>query len=87
MIFDRLLAVAATAAETSGLRQQDEFKSYADLIQRIERLAAGFSNRGLAEGDVVGLLIPNSIEIFVVAHALFAIGAVVVPLDPNATRA
>ena len=54
MIFDRLLAVAATAAETSGVRQEDDFQSYAALVQRIERLAAGFSSRGLKEGDVVG---------------------------------
>jgi long-chain acyl-CoA synthetase len=87
MIFDRLLAVAASAPETSGLRQGDAFQSYAALVQRIERLAAGLSSRGLAEGAVVGLLIPNSIEIFVVAYALFAIGAIVMPLDPQATRA
>ena len=86
MIFDRLLDVAATASETNGVRQADDFQSYAALAQRIERLAAGFSDRGLAEGDVVGLLIPNSIDIFVVAHALFAIGVIAMPLDPHATR-
>ena len=86
MIFDRLLEVVATAPETSGIRQADDFQSYATLIQRIERLAAGFSHRGLVEGDVVGLLIPNSPDIFVVAHALFAIGVIAMPLDPNATH-
>jgi acyl-CoA synthetase (AMP-forming)/AMP-acid ligase II len=87
MIFDRLLAIAAMAPETSGLRQENDFQSYAALVQRIERLAAGLSSRGLVEGDVVGLLIPNSIEIFVVAHSLFALGVIVMPLDPHATRA
>ena len=42
MIFDRLLEVAATAPETSGLRQGEDFASYASLVHRIERLAAGF---------------------------------------------
>lgn len=87
MIFDRLLEVAATAPGTSGLRMGEEFFSYASLVQRIERLAAGFLNRGIGEGDVVALLIPNSPDIFVVSHALFAIGAIAMPLGPTATRA
>ncbi len=86
MIFDRLLEVAATAPETSGLRQGEAFFSYASLAQRIERLAAGFLNRGIGKGDVVALLIPNSPDLFVVSHALFAIGAIAMPLGTTATR-
>lgn len=87
MIFDRLLEVAATAPRTSGLRMGEDFFSYADLVHRIERLAAGFANRGIGRGDVVALLIPNSPDIFAVSHALFAIGAIAMPLGLTATRA
>jgi acyl-CoA synthetase (AMP-forming)/AMP-acid ligase II len=87
LIFDRLLEVANTAPGTSGLRQGDAFHSYADLAARIERLAAGFINRGIGRGDVVALLVPNSPDIFVAAHALFAIGAIAMPLGLTATRA
>ncbi|RYE07460.1 MAG: long-chain fatty acid--CoA ligase [Hyphomicrobiales bacterium] len=87
MIFDRLAAIAAKAPLTSGLRQGDDFFSYAALLARIERLAAGFIDRGIGKGDVVALLIPNSPDIFVVAHALFAIGAIAMPLGPGSTRA
>lgn len=87
MIFDRLLDVAATAPGTSGLRQGDEFVSYAALVTRIERLAAGLQNRGIGQGDVVALLIPNSPDIFLAAHALFAIGAIAMPLGLTSTRA
>jgi long-chain acyl-CoA synthetase len=87
VIFDRLLEVAATAPETSGLRQGERFSSYASLAARIERLAAGLANRGIGKGDVVALLIPNSPDIFVVSHALFALGAVAMPLGLAATRA
>ena len=86
MIFDRLLEVAATAPETSGLRQGEDFASYASLAHRIERLAAGFLNRGMGKGDVVALLIPNSPDLFAVAHALFSIGAIAMPLGTTATR-
>lgn len=87
LIFDRLLEVANTAPGTSGLRQGDAFQSYADLASRIERLAAGLSNRGIGQGDVVALLVPNSPDIFVAAHTLFAIGAIAMPLGLTATRA
>lgn len=87
MIFDRLLQVAATAPETSGLRQGEDVFPYPALARRIERLASGFANRGIGRGDVVALLIPNSPDIFAVAHALFAIGAIAMPLGPTATRA
>lgn len=86
MIFDRLLEVARTAPATSGLRQGEEFSSYASLVHRIERLAAGFANRGIGEGDVVALLIPNSPDIFLVSHALFALGAIAMPLGLTSTR-
>lgn len=87
MIFDRLTAIANGAPATSGLRQGEEFHSYAALIARIERLAAGFIDRGIGEGDVVALLVPNSPDIFAIAHALFAIGAIAMPLAPGSTRA
>ena len=86
MIFDRLLEVAATAPETSGLRMGEEFSSYASLVHRIDRLAAGFVNRGIGQGGVVALLIPNSPDIFAVSHALFCIGAIAMPLGLTATR-
>ncbi|MBI4922647.1 MAG: acyl--CoA ligase [Devosia nanyangense] len=87
MIYDNLLAIAAKAPASSGLRQGEQFLSYAALVERIARLAAGFADRGIGRGDVVALLIPNSPEIFVVAHALFAIGAIAMPLGTTATRA
>src|SRR3569623_3632715 len=87
MIFDRLLKIAATSPSTSGIRDVDGFRPYSALADKIERLAAGFDHQGLTEGDVVALLIPNSSEIFVVAHALFAIGAIAMPLDPHAKAA
>lgn len=63
------------------------FTSYADLARRAERLAAGFIDRGIKQGSVVALLIPNSPDIFVVAHSLFAIGAIAMPLGLTATHA
>lgn len=87
MIYDNLLAIAARAPITSGLRQGETFKPYAALVDRIARVAAGFMDRGIGQGDPVALLVPNSPDIFVAAHALFAIGAIAMPLAVTATRA
>jgi long-chain acyl-CoA synthetase len=87
MIFDRLLEIAGKVPETSGLRQGDAFFSYASLTTRIERLAAGFIERGIGKGDVVAFLLPNSPDIFAVAHAVFSLGAIAMPLGLTATRA
>lgn len=86
MIHDNLLALAARAPVTSGLRQGDSFAPYAALAERIGRVAAGFAERGIGMGDPLALLIPNSIDLFVAAHALFAIGAIAIPLGVTATR-
>ncbi|WP_181063084.1 class I adenylate-forming enzyme family protein [Nocardia nova] len=86
MIYDNLLALTARAPITSGLRQGEEFTPYAALVERIGRLAAGFIERGIQSGDPVALLIPNSPDLFVTAHALFAIGAIAMPLGVTATR-
>ncbi len=87
MIHDSLLRTAAAAPATSGVRQADAFTSYAALAERVQRLAAGLAERGIGRGDVVALLVPNAPDIFVAAHALFAIGAIAMPLGLAATRA
>lgn len=86
MIYDNLLSIAARAPATSGLRQSGHFQSYQQLVERIARLAAGLNARGIGAGDPVAVLLPNSPELFVVVHALFALGAIAMPLGLTATR-
>lgn len=86
MIYDNLQALTARAPTTSGLRQGEAFTPYAALVERIDRIAAGFLERGIERGDPVALLIPNSPDLFVTAHALFAIGAIAMPMGETATR-
>jgi long-chain acyl-CoA synthetase len=87
VIFDRLTRMAVRAPLTSGLRTEGQFQPYAQLVERIAHLAAGFASRGLEQGDPVAILLPNSPQMFVVVHALFAIGAIAMPLSLTATRA
>ncbi len=85
MIFDNFAHIAAHAPGTNGLRQDGRFYSYGELVERTARMAAGLSAGGIGIGDPVAILMPNSPELFVVVHALFAIGAIAMPLGTTAT--
>lgn len=49
--------------------------TYRELDERADRLAAGFTARGISKGDRVVLHLPNVGEFFEVVFALFRIGA------------
>jgi acetyl-CoA synthetase len=66
--------------------------SYAELGDRVRRLAAGLTSLGLVRGDRIGLLIEPGIDATVSLLAISYIGAIVVPLfsgfgvDPIVSR-
>ncbi|MGW6985070.1 (2,3-dihydroxybenzoyl)adenylate synthase [Streptomyces sp. NPDC054932] len=49
--------------------------TYGELDARADRMAAGFTARGIAAGDKVVVQLPNTAEFFEVVFALFRIGA------------
>jgi len=55
---------------------------YAEANDRIERLRTAFAERlGIGKGDNVPVLLPNSLEYYLVYWALVKLGAVVVPVN------
>src|SRR5689334_13569268 len=56
--------------------------TYGEFAHQVERAAAGFAAQGLAKGDVVAILSPNSPEWLVACHAAIAAGGVVSGLNP-----
>ncbi|HQZ13543.1 MAG TPA: class I adenylate-forming enzyme family protein [Devosia sp.] len=87
MIYENLSSIAARAPAGNGLRLGNRTTPYTELAERIGRLASGFAERGIRTGDAVALIMHNGPDVFVAIHALFAIGAVAMPLSPSATRA
>jgi long-chain acyl-CoA synthetase len=65
----------------------EERISFAEMIERIERLASGFAAAGLKAGDSVALLLRNDPWFIYCFHAVTALGAVAVPIDPAFKRA
>ena len=60
--------------------------SYANVIDRIERLAAGLRDLGMCPGDVLCMMTYNHIEIPIFTLAVSLIGGVYQPLSPANTN-
>ena len=85
MIHNHFLDIVARAPAGNGLRYRGTFQPYAQLAERIAGLAGGLQARGIEPGQPVAILVPNSPDLFVIVHALFAIGAVALPLSTAIT--
>lgn len=71
---EALAASAARHPQRIALCDDDQRLSYADLLQRCRRLAAGLRQAGLAHGDTVVLHLPNGIAFVETCFALFQLG-------------
>ena len=56
--------------------------SFQDLEQRSAQLAAELSRQGLTRGDRMLVMVPMSIDLYIILIALFRIGGVAVFIDP-----
>ena len=55
--------------------------SYAELLARVEGVAAGLRRRGIGHGDRVGCLLGNGPELVLLHLALLRVGAILVPIN------
>jgi fatty-acyl-CoA synthase len=63
-------------------RHQDLRWSWAELADRVDRLASGLLGAGIAQGDRVGIWAPNCAEWVLVQYATAKIGAILVNVNP-----
>jgi long-chain acyl-CoA synthetase len=82
MLMRLLYQQAEARPDHTALVYRDERIAFADLVERIERLASGLSQRGIGPGDAVGLVLPDDPWFVVSFHAITALGAIVVPVNP-----
>lgn len=79
---DLLYARAEAHPDQAAVVYRDERLSFAQLVERIERLASGLAGRGIEPGDAVGLVLRDGPWFVAAFHAVSALGAKVVPANP-----
>jgi long-chain acyl-CoA synthetase len=83
MLTEDLYAHAEERGDQTAVVYGEEHVSYAELLERVERLAEGLAASGIEAGDPVALLLPNSTEFVVSFLAITGLGAVAVALNPQ----
>ena len=76
-----LSQTAASFPKRPVIVNDDQRITYKELDARVNRLARGLIELGVAKGDKVGLWLPNILEWVVAYFAIARIGAVVVPMN------
>ena len=79
--YEFLVAQARKRGRKVVLFVDEEKISYSEVLQRVDRLAAFFSQRGIGEDDKVALFLRNSPEFIYAVFAISKIGAIVVPVN------
>jgi acyl-CoA synthetase (AMP-forming)/AMP-acid ligase II len=59
--------------------------TYADLVEKIDAVAALLQSRGIVSGSVAGLVGPNSADWAIAYHAILRAGGIVTPMSPLLT--
>jgi long-chain acyl-CoA synthetase len=72
---------AGQAPANVAVRRDGLELTYADLDDRSARLATLLRERGLREGDRVGVMLPNVLEFPIAYYGILRAGAVVVPMN------
>jgi fatty-acyl-CoA synthase/long-chain acyl-CoA synthetase len=78
---DQLARWARKTPETVALRFDGTGRSYAELDERVTRLARALADRGVSAGDRVAVLALNGTEVWEAYLAGVRLGAVVVPVN------
>lgn len=87
MLSSLLYTHAEARPEHTALVYRDERITFAELVERIERLANGLSRLGIGAGDAVGLVLHDDPWFVTSFHAITALGAIVVPVNPSFKQA
>ena len=82
-VIDRFEQVLLNFPEHRSLESTEEKLSYRELADRISRLASSFQLHELKKGDRVLIEISKSLDYIVALFAVWKLGAVAIPLDPE----
>lgn len=81
LVTQRLGQVAASMGTQTALRFEGQSMSYTLFSEQAHQLAGSLREHGVCVGDVVGVCLPRSPELFVAMYGIFLAGAVYLPLS------
>jgi long-chain acyl-CoA synthetase len=82
MLMRHLYRQAEQRPDHTAVVYGGERVSFADLVEQVERLAQGLAEQGIEPGDAVALVLRDDPWFVTSFHAVTALGAIVVPVNP-----
>lgn len=82
LLYDIIRRGASEYPECAAIHFRDSTLTYSDLAKEVNRLASALREKGIGQGDRIGLLLPNCPTFTVAYYAITALGAVCVPANP-----
>ncbi len=83
LLHEAFAAQAAREPSAPAIRFRDEMLTYAELDQRIGRLAGRLLTLGVEPGSLVAVCMDRSVEMVVALHAILRSGGAYIPIDPE----
>jgi amino acid adenylation domain-containing protein len=84
LLFEYLRISGRDHADRPALKMGEKALSHGELLDLVERAAAGMARSGIEQGSRVAVWLPRSLETFVSVFAVLATGAAYVPVDITA---
>ncbi|NLT07197.1 MAG: acyl--CoA ligase [Solirubrobacterales bacterium] len=81
-VTELLYANAAERADAEAVVHHGERVTWGELVDQVERLARGLAANGIRAGDAVALVLRDDPWYVASFHAVSALGAIVVPVNP-----
>jgi len=78
---------AADAPEAPCIADDLRALANAEFLDAVKRAAAALRNQGIGSGDVVAIMLPNTVDLVVVLFAAWRLGAAVTPINPALSSA
>jgi len=81
--FNDYAGTASTNPDKVLLRIDDRELTYGEFMKKTAFIASGMKKYGICPNDKVGIIMPNSIEWYIVFWSAVRLGAQPVPIDPQ----
>ncbi|MFO7584034.1 MAG: condensation domain-containing protein, partial [Anaerolineales bacterium] len=78
---DLITEQAGVSREKTAIRFGETSLGYAQLMERVEQIAATLHQRGIKHGARVGILMERSLDVIPALLAIWRVGALYVPID------